>query len=103
MLTLWQAEWCPYSARVRQTMTELGVDFIARQVPAARPDREAMRRETGKDGIPLLVLEDGTQIEDWQEAISWLREHYTPRPDQSEHRHKWFEEAPERDPTHELK
>jgi glutaredoxin len=34
---LFQAEWCPYSHRVRQRLTELGLDFTARQV-AADPD-----------------------------------------------------------------
>ena len=103
MLTLWQAEWCPYSSRVRQTLTELGVDFVARQVPAEREDRDTMRQETGgKDSIPLLVLEDGTQLDDWREAIRWLREHHPERPDEAAHRRKWFAEAPERDPRHEL-
>ena len=103
MLTLWQAEWCPYSARVRETLTELGVDFVARQVPADKAKRDAMRAETGKDSIPLLVLEDGTQIAEWQEAIQWLREHHAERPDEAEHRRKWIEEAPERHPLHELR
>ena len=102
MLTLWQAEWCPYSSRVRQTLTELGVDFVARQVDADKEDRDAMRAETGKDAIPLLVVDDGTQIDDWHEAIRWLREHHGERSDQAEHRRKWFAEARERDPHHEL-
>jgi glutaredoxin len=40
MLTLYQAEWCPYSSRVRQRFTELGVTFAAVPVPAERADRE---------------------------------------------------------------
>jgi glutaredoxin len=59
VLTLYQAEWCPHSHRVRQALTERGVDFIAKQVPAEPEDREDMRRETGHDSIPVLVLEDG--------------------------------------------
>ena len=38
-MELYQAEWCPYSSRVRQRFTELGVSFVARQVPADRADR----------------------------------------------------------------
>jgi glutaredoxin 3 len=102
VLTLWQAEWCPYSARVRQTMTELGVDFVAKQVDAEREDRDAMRRSTGRDEIPLLVLGDGTQIADWHEMIRHLRETYGERADGDRHREKSFEEAAERDPRHEL-
>jgi glutaredoxin len=36
VLTLYQAEWCPYSSAVRQRLTELGIDFVAKQVPLAR-------------------------------------------------------------------
>ena len=33
MLELWQAEWCPYSHRVRLRLTELELDWIARTFP----------------------------------------------------------------------
>ena len=103
MLTLWQTEWCPYSARVRQRLTELGLDFVARQVDADREDRDAMRDETGgKDSVPLLVTEDGTQIDDWREILAWLDEHHEPRPDARRHHEKWRAEARERDPAYEL-
>lgn len=39
MLELFQAEWCPFSARVRQRLTELGVDYIVWQVPVEREAR----------------------------------------------------------------
>ncbi|TML86014.1 MAG: hypothetical protein E6G09_04745 [Actinobacteria bacterium] len=32
MVTLYQTEWCPLSAAVREVLTEVGVDFVARQV-----------------------------------------------------------------------
>ena len=99
MLTLWQAEWCPYSARIRESLTELRVDFVARQVAADKVNRDAMRSETGAETIPLLVLDDGTQIDDWKEAIRALHRLY-PRPDDADrHREKWFEEAAQRDPN----
>jgi len=28
MLTLYQAEWCPFSSAVREILTELGLDFV---------------------------------------------------------------------------
>ena len=28
MLELWQTEWCPASRRVRERLTELGVDYV---------------------------------------------------------------------------
>ena len=101
MLTLWQAEWCPYSARVREGLTEYGLDFVARQVAAERSDRQAMRDAVGSDAIPLLVLEDGRKLADWQEMLEWVRSHERPS-DADRHREKWFEEAPLRDPKHVL-
>ena len=87
MITLYQAEWCPFSSRVRQRFTELGVTFAAVPVPAERIDREEMRRKVGTDEIPALLLEDGTAITgDADELIAWLDEHYTERADAAEHR-----------------
>jgi glutaredoxin 2 len=102
VLTLWQAEWCPYSSRVRETLTEYGVDFVAKQVAADKRDRHAMRAATGTDEIPLLVREDGTQLTDWQEMLNWIRTAYERPHDADRHREKWFEEARERDPKHVL-
>jgi hypothetical protein len=37
MLELYQTEWCPASRRVRERLTELGLDYLVHQVPVARP------------------------------------------------------------------
>jgi glutathione S-transferase len=102
VLTLWQAEWCPYSSRVREMLTEYGLDFVARQVPASRRDRQAMRDAVGTDSIPVLVPEGETPITDFQEILSWIREHHDRPADADRHREKWFEDAPRRDPKHVL-
>ena len=60
MLELGQTEWCPVSQRVRQRLTELGVDYVTRQVPVAKEQRDALRETTGSDTIPALVLQDGS-------------------------------------------
>jgi len=62
MIEVYQAEWCPFSAVVRERLTELGVDFVARQVAPTRPERTALVEKTGQDGIPAVVLEDGTVL-----------------------------------------
>jgi glutathione S-transferase len=76
VLELYQAEWCPYSRRVRLRLTELGIDFVARQVEARSEDRHAIRERTGLDSIPVLVTEDGEAIGDFEEILAWLDEHY---------------------------
>jgi glutathione S-transferase len=84
---LYQAEWCPYSRGVRQRFTELGVSFVARQVPAERADREELRRKTGGDEIPALVLADGSVVnEDADAIIAYLDERYSERADADRHR-----------------
>lgn len=86
---LYQAEWCPYSHLVRQRLTELGVSFIARQVPAEPADREELRRKTGTDEIPALVLADGTVINgDAERIIEYLDATYNERLDAGEHRER---------------
>jgi glutathione S-transferase len=59
MLELWQTEWCPASRRVRQRLTELGVDYLIRQVPVEKEARHALLHTTGSDTIPALVFTDG--------------------------------------------
>ncbi|MGO9753925.1 MAG: glutaredoxin family protein [Solirubrobacteraceae bacterium] len=54
-IELWQTEWCPASHRVRQRLTELGLPFLARPVPVAREDRDALEQATGTQAIPVLV------------------------------------------------
>jgi glutaredoxin 3 len=91
---LYQAEWCPYSRRVRQRFTELGVSFVARSVPAERADREELRRRTGSEEIPALVLEDGTVLnDDADEIIAYLDDRYRERVDAEQHRERADEHA----------
>ena len=56
---LWQTEWCPASRRVRQRLTELGVDYVVRQVPVEKADRTRLRVSAGTDTIPVLVAAGG--------------------------------------------
>ncbi len=87
MVQLFQAEWCPYSALVRQRLTELGVDYVIRQAAPERHERHAMREATGSDTIPTLVLEDGTVVGgDTGEIIAVLDERFAPAEWEEGHR-----------------
>ena len=59
MLTLYQAEWCPFSSAVREILTELGLDFVARQVEPWPEQRAGLEAVFGTDEIPVLETEDG--------------------------------------------
>ncbi len=86
MIELYQAEWCPSSHRVRQRLTELGVDFVARQVEAEPQDRDAMRAATGHESIPLLVTEDGEAIADADPIVAYLDERFEETREAARHR-----------------
>ena len=92
MLELFQAEWCPYSHRVRQRLTELGVDFVARQVEAEPDDRAVLREVSGQTSIPTLA--DGDEVVTHpDEIVAYLDERYSFRDDAKRHREKAIEEA----------
>jgi predicted GNAT family acetyltransferase/glutaredoxin len=62
LLTLYQAEWCPYSSSVREILTELGLDFVAKQVEPFPEARRELREASGDDSIPTLVTDDGEAV-----------------------------------------
>ena len=54
---------------VRQRLTELGVDFVAHQVEPSAQQRDAMEAAVGSRVIPVVVLEDGTVLDEDAEQI----------------------------------
>ena len=88
MLELWQTEWCPASHRVREQLTELGVDYVARQVPVEKNERAALVTATGTDTIPALVTGDRAAIVGEDAIRVYLEEHLTEPAGAEEHRIK---------------
>jgi hypothetical protein len=78
---------------VRQRLTELGLDFWARQVPADPDARGEMRRAVGTNEIPVLVNDDGDPICGEEEILSFLSR-FDERQDADSHREKAREEVP---------
>lgn len=77
MLKLYQAEWCPYCARVRSKMTDMEITYININVPRAKADRKELMEVSGQTGVPTLVTEDGTVIADDDDAIiEYLEENF---------------------------
>ena len=62
MMQLFQTEWCPSSRRVRQRLTEHGVDYVVRQVPVLKSARHTLKDASGSESIPALLLDDGTAV-----------------------------------------
>ena len=93
-LILYQTEWCPYSHRVRQRLTELGLEFTVKQVPVERSERSELLAETGQDRIPALVLDGGPPICGSQAIVVYLSERFDERPDAGKHRAKASDRVP---------
>ena len=93
VLELWQAEWCPYSHRVRLRLTELEVDWVARTIPLAREERVSMEAATGLRSIPTLVDGD-TVVHGADEIVAYLDARYPEPADAHGHRTQMRAEWP---------
>jgi glutathione S-transferase len=88
MLELFQTEWCPASQRVRQRLTEVGVDYVLRQVPVEKADRVTLLDAAGTDAIPTLVLDDGSAVAGEEAIAAWLAAHVRETPEAHAHSQK---------------
>ncbi len=85
---LWQAEWCPHSQRVRTRLTEVGSDFVSRQVPAGRERRVELVERTGSETVPVLITGEGETIAGAEAIVVWLDTHYAAGLEAEAHRRK---------------
>ena len=75
MIKLYQAEWCPFSHRIRAKLTELGIDYESENVSASAEKRAKITEITGNSTIPVLV--DGEKVfSDSSEILSYLEEEH---------------------------
>jgi predicted GNAT family acetyltransferase/glutaredoxin len=72
-LVLYQTEWCPFCSAVREVLTELGLDFVARQVEPWPEEREQLRAAARTQNIPVLETEDGKFFSGTREIFAYLR------------------------------
>jgi glutathione S-transferase len=75
MYELWQTEWCPASRRVRQRLTELGIDYLTRQVPVDKDDRVLLRERTDTDTIPVLLVPGEAPLAGEEGILAFLDSH----------------------------
>ena len=75
LLELYQFEGCPFCGKVRQKMTELGLDFIARQVDP--DDRSRVKDVSGQTNVPVLVDPNtDTTMPESDDIVDYLDEEY---------------------------
>jgi glutaredoxin 3 len=76
LLELYQFEGCPYCSKVRGKMSELGIDFIARQVD--KQDRERVKDVSGQTGVPVLKDPNTDKVmPESDDIVEYLEEHYS--------------------------
>jgi glutaredoxin len=75
-ITLYQAEWCPYCARVREAMTDLLLDYKIVNVPRAHSERTLLAELFGKTGIPSMIDGDVKIADDDDAIIKHLKGRY---------------------------
>ena len=82
-MQLFQTEWCPASRRIRQRLTELGIDYVNRQVPVDRGERVELLHAAGAETIPVLILDDGRPLVGGDRILAYLDARYGD-PDEAE-------------------
>jgi len=95
MLELWQAEWCPHSHKIRQRLTEVGVDVVLHQVPADPEERHELESVTGRREIPTMRTDDGEVLSGEEEILPWIAGRFADHPDAGRHRAKARVEVPD--------
>lgn len=74
-IVLYQAEWCPYCARVRAKLTDLLLDYKCVNVPQAHSQRGIVEQVSGQTGIPVMVDGD-VVLDDDDDIIPYLEKTY---------------------------
>ncbi len=75
MLEVYQFEGCPFCSKVRKKMTNLQLDFIARQVDPN--DRSRVEEISGQENVPVLVDPNtDTTMPESDDIVEYLEEHY---------------------------
>jgi glutaredoxin len=74
-MVLYQAEWCPYCARVRKKMTDLLLDYKTVNVPHSHAERDEVKAVSNQTSIPVLVDGD-VVLDDDDDIIPYLEKKY---------------------------
>jgi glutathione S-transferase len=77
-IELFQKESCPFSHAVRNKLTQLGLDFVAHNVPADQPRKhEQLIQAGGKDQVPFLIdHSSGVKLYESQAILAYLDKAY---------------------------
>jgi glutathione S-transferase len=57
-LELYELEGCPYCAKVKKKLDELGLEYESHMVPRSHSERTEVEEVSGQTGVPVLVDND---------------------------------------------
>jgi len=57
-LELYELPGCPYCAKVKTKLDELGLDYASHEVPRSHSERTEVEDVSGQTGVPVLVDPD---------------------------------------------
>lgn len=77
-LILYELEGCPYCAKVKRTLDDLGLACESQLVPASHAKREEVEAISGQTGVPVLVDESHgiTGMPESDDIVAYLRRTY---------------------------
>ena len=78
LLELYQFESCPFCQTVREKLSDLGLDYICRNAPPHRTDKDkVLIAISGDRKVPVLVDPDrGVYLFETNAIMAWLEEEY---------------------------
>ncbi|MFB6127719.1 MAG: glutaredoxin family protein [Halolamina sp.] len=77
-LILYELQGCPYCAKVKNKLSELGLEYESKMVPSSHAERTEVEEVSGQTGVPVLV-DEAHGVEGMPESddiVEYLNETY---------------------------
>jgi len=77
-LKLYELNGCPYCAKVKRKLDELGLEYESIMVPSSHSKRDEVKEVSGQTGVPVLVDEEhGVEgMPESDDIVKYLEETY---------------------------
>ena len=77
-LQLYELPGCPYCAKVKDKLDELGLNYDSIEVPSSHGERHEVEEISGQTGVPVLVdTEHGVDgMPESDDIVAYLEETY---------------------------
>jgi len=66
-LELYELPGCPYCAKVKQKLDDLGLEYTSHEVPSSHAERDEVERVSGQTTVPVLV-DESNDVEGMSES-----------------------------------